>query len=147
MTLKVEFENSEIEISGDLDEPFQFADDGLVMPPKQARIRYAADSDWTHGSVALASQWQQTFLNLKVRVQGDSETDLADLVADLEEAIGEFSQTVTITRDSQVTEWAADQGSMQLERSREFYSDRYVEVWAVTIPVHPVSTVPTPPGG
>lgn len=136
--LSVTFDGSDIEISSDLGAAYQFADDGLVMPAKQARIRYAADSDWTHGSVALASSWQQSLLTLRVRVEGSSETDLASKVAELEEAIGQFSYDVTVTRDAQTSTWRADQGSMSLDQSRRFYSDQFVEVWAVTIPVYPI---------
>lgn len=137
-TTSVTFSGSDVTLYGDGDTAYTLVDEGLVMPGKVARIRYAADSDFTHGSVALASQWQQSFLTLRVRVEGVSETDLAAKLADLETAIGQFAYTVTVTRDSQVTVWQADQGSMQLERSRRFYADEFAETWAITIPVYPI---------
>lgn len=140
MTVSVTFSDSDVEITGDYDDTgYQLADGGLQMPAKTARIRYATDSEFAHGSVALASSWQQSFLALRVIVDGASETDLATKLADLEEAIGQFSYTVTVTRGDQTTQWAADQGSMQVEQARTFYlDDDFTEVWVVTIPVYPI---------
>jgi hypothetical protein len=109
-------------------------------PAIQQRVKYAPDSDYVHGSTALASSLQQTMLNFDVSTDlAASESAARALIAELRTALGQFSYNVTVTVDGSTAEvWACDPGSVGTV-SRTFENLKsHNAVYPVSIPCHPV---------
>jgi phenylpyruvate tautomerase PptA (4-oxalocrotonate tautomerase family) len=114
-------------------------------PSVQARVRYAPDSDFRHGSTPLGSVLQQTIVGFAVcTTDAVTESESRALVAELTEAVvGQFRFTVTITiGDAPAETWACHSGAVVPVGSRNSINLRdHDPEWSVTIPAHPVRTV------
>lgn len=112
----------------------------LSEPPLVARTAYAPPGRFLHGLTPVASTWEHTNLTATVRLEGASAAALATLKAALKAAVGQFSFTVTTTVNGVATTWQADRGSIALAGDSLAYENlrRDVELYKVTIPVHPV---------
>ena len=111
-----------------------------VRPGKQPRHGYAPGSADMHGLVLLSATYQQAFLSFDVLV--DRETTSAGVraaVSEIEEAVGQFSFTATVTEgDAPAEVWACDMGSViEGERTHEELRDKDA-ICSVTIPVYPI---------
>ncbi len=110
-------------------------------PAMQPRITYAPDSAYEHGSMPLATVWQQTILGFEVSTtEAASEAESRVLIAELLQAISQFSFTVAVTVDGAPAEtWTCHAGAMQPAGSRTFADLlRHNPVWSVTIPAYPI---------
>jgi hypothetical protein len=112
-------------------------------PGKVARVTYANDHPDMDGSVALSASWQQALLGFNVVTdQAADEAAIASQVAELVEALAQFSYLVTTTVGNAPAEvWSAQRGSIALAVSdgRSFTDlANHNPVYAITIPVYPI---------
>lgn len=113
----------------------------LNEPAMVARTQYAPPSRFINGLTAVASTWEHTNLTATVRLEGATSAALATAKAALKVALSQFSYTVTTTVNGVAAVWQADRGSMALAGDTLAYENlrRDVEVYRLTIPVHPIS--------
>lgn len=112
---------------------------GLTMPARRARITYAPPSPDMHGSSALASVFDQSFLTLRVRVTSTSAAALAAAVTALRDAVSQFSFTATTTIAGVSTTWACDTGSMEEVGPVDVMDTLRSQVtYAITLPCFPI---------
>jgi hypothetical protein len=110
----------------------------------QARVAYAPESDWAHGSVPLSWSWQQTMLNFEVAaIDASSESAARSAHADLLEAVTQWAFLVTTTvSDSPAETWTCHPGSVTPGGPRSYVDLRhFINVWVVTVPCYPVRAV------
>lgn len=114
-------------------------------PALQARLVYAPDSAYTHGSEATGSAWQQAVLSFSwVPDTAADEGDVAATYAAVVAAIGQFSFTVTTQISDAAAElWSGRHGSIALASGSRGYTDlaHHNPVYNVTIPVYPIPGV------
>lgn len=113
---------------------------GYSEPAYQARISYAGESKWVHGSTAIAATWQQSILGFDVTPTVDTEAGLRALIAELREAVSQFTFQTTVTvSDATPETWRCDMGSIGAV-TRD-YSDlaNLDPIYPVTIPVYPIA--------
>lgn len=113
-------------------------------PPRQARIEYAPSSRYVHGDEALSTTYQQTFLSFDVVTdQETTEAESRELLAELWEAIGQFSYTATVVVDGAPAEtWACDTGSMTPVGNRTLLDlEHHNPLWSVRLPCKPLPTI------
>lgn len=115
-----------------------------VEPALLPRATFAPDSAYEDGSTQLAVSWQQTILGFEVSTT-EAATEAASrlLIAELRQAISQFSFAVDVTVDSAPTEtWTCNTGSMQPVGSRTFANlANHNPEWSVTIPAHPTRAI------
>lgn len=113
-------------------------------PAVLPRVTFAPDSAYENDSLQLAVAWQQTILGFEVT------TDLAAteaasrlLIAELRQAVSQFSFTVTVTVDGAPAEtWTCHTGSVVPVSSRTFSDlENHDPEWSVTIPAHPIRAI------
>lgn len=112
-------------------------------PAVLPRITYMPDSAYEDGSTPLAVSWQETILGFDVVTAGAAtEAASRTLVAELRQAISQFSFDVIVTVDGAPAEtWACHTGALQAA-GRTYVNLRYHNpVWSVTIPAHPIRTI------
>ena len=112
-------------------------------PGKVARISYAPDADNIHGSIPVAASWQQGMLSFTAfPTVADTAARVAAL-AELEQALGQFAYTVTVTESGTSEAWAANMGSIELagDRTRSDMEQNN-PLYSVTIPVYPIAGTP-----
>lgn len=129
---------------------FSGADDGTLWgivgdsfqsPSKHARVTYASDSPWVHGSVATGWSWQQGLLSFDATPAVSSEADLKAAVAEVETALARLAYEATSTPNGVPDVWRCDPGSIVLSGGRSFVDLRdFDPVYTVTIPCYPVSS-------
>lgn len=114
-------------------------------PAIQARITYAPDSDFVHGSLALGYTWQQTILSFEVAPFGSSgEQETRTAIAALTAAVSQFpAYAVTVTvGDAAAETWQCDPGSVVPTGGRTYMDLRDADpVWRVTVPCYPVRSI------
>jgi hypothetical protein len=137
---RTELSLSPLVLSGSIDaNPLGVRD--FVEPARQARVKYAPDSAYQHGSVPLASSWQQSVLGWDVFTdQAATEAASRTLLDSLWAALGQFSFTVTDVVDGAPARiWTCATGSMVPIGPRTLMDlEHHHPVWAVTIPCHPI---------
>ncbi len=113
-------------------------------PAMQPRVTYAPDSAYEDGSTPLAVSWQQVPLAFDVSTT-NAATEAASrlLIAELRQAISQFSFTVTVVVDGAPAEtWTCHAGAIQPVGSRTFANlARHNPEWSVTIPAHPIRAI------
>jgi len=112
-----------------------------MEPARQARIAYAPDSAWVHGSQALAWAWQQTLLQFDVVTDlAASETASRNLLTDLRNAITQWKFNVTVTIGGAAGEvWACQPGSIAPAGGRTYADiENHDPIWSVSIPCYPI---------
>lgn len=112
-------------------------------PDTVARVTYMPDNPNIDGSEAIGASWQQAMLGFNALFdQATSEADIASGVAELCEAVGQFSYLVTTqVGNAPAEKWSADRGSVTLANSdgRAFEDLLHLDpVYSVTIPVYPI---------
>lgn len=112
-------------------------------PAMQARITYAPTGDH-HGDVPLSWSYQETVLAFNVFDElSDTEDAMRLKVAELVEAVGHLSYTVTITVDDASAEtWTCRPGAVVAADDRtstDLQTNR--PVWTVAIPAYPIRSV------
>lgn len=111
-------------------------------PGRQARVRYAGDSDHLHGSVAVASTWQQALLSFDVLPDVTSEAELQQVIGELRAAVERLTYTTTVTINDGTPEvWRCDMGSVVAEPRTLENLSAFDVVHTVTIPCYPIPGV------
>lgn len=114
-------------------------------PATQARINYAPESDFVHGSLALGYTWQQTLLSFEVAPFGPTgEQETRTAVAALVAAVSQFpAYEVTVTVGNAAPEtWQCDPGSVVPGGARTYVDLRDSDpFWRVSIPCYPIRSV------
>lgn len=143
LTITISRDGADLVLSGTIDAN-ALGVTNYQEPPRQARVEYAPDSRYVHGSEALSATYQQSFLSFDVvtdqaATEAASRTSLAELLA----AIGQFSYTVTVVVDGAPAEtWACDTGSMVPVGNRTLMDlEHHNPVWSVQIPCKPIPTI------
>lgn len=115
---------------------------GLGRVGRTPRETFATASPWVNGQLRTAVVWDESSLTLTVRTQADSSSALDTAVSALEDALSQFTYTVTVTVDGVVKVWNAypatwnsTDGLLAVERVRAFHEDL-----SISIPVDPVSS-------
>lgn len=89
-------------------ESFWMTYNGLVRPDFDVRRVYAPNSSWVSGQKLLAAGSQASTLTLNLIINGISHADLSAKMDELEEAVFQFSYTVSMEIDGQTKTWDAD---------------------------------------
>lgn len=110
---------------------------GFTLPGQIANIAYA-ESPWLHGSVATHATWQQAVLSFDAMPNVDSGAGLDAAVAELREALAQFSYVVTVTLNSVSSEWSCDMGSLSPSPLDFPEVDANRPIFSVSIPCYPV---------
>lgn len=113
---------------------------GYQEPAIQAQVRWAPDSAYLDGSVALASRREHTLLNFDAYTDSAAtEAASRSLIADLRAAVNQWEYLVTVTVDGATAEvWTCQPGSVgAATRSYEDLRSHTV-TYPVSIPCHPV---------
>ena len=126
---------------------FSAADDGnpngitaYTPPGRQARIIYAAGSNFVHGATAVGGTWQQAVMSFDTVPDVTTQAALDAFEADLFEAVGQLSYVVTVTVNGSGRDWTCDMGDA-VPASREFEDLRDMDpTYTVTIPCYPVAS-------
>lgn len=129
-----------ITINGSGSGPYILTDRGLGRPAVVARTAYADNSPHVHGSLLTQAAKEQANLPLEVLVQASSAAQLRQCIDDLDDALWQFSYTVTVTVDEQTTVWTAGPASWGVVDGVTLHgrAAQFVEVLAITIPVYPI---------
>lgn len=110
-------------------------------PAEVPRVAYAPDSNYVHGSMPLSVALQQTIVGFAVcTTAAATESASRALIAELREAVRQFSFTVTVEVDDAPAEtWTCHAGSVTPVGSRTTANLRdHDPEWSVTIPAQPV---------
>lgn len=113
-------------------------------PAVLPRVTYAPDSAYENGSTPLAVAWQETIVGFEVVTdQAVSEAASRLLIAELRQAVSQFSFTVTVTVDGAPAEtWTCHAGTVQPVGGRTFSDlEHHDPEWSVTIPAHPIRAI------
>jgi len=110
-------------------------------PAMQARLAYAPTSAYIHGEAPLGWAWQETMLNFGVATFGQTTENASRLLlAELRDAITQFSYVVTVTVDDATPEaWTCRPGSLMPSGDRSVIDvTHHIPSWSVSLPAHPV---------
>jgi len=114
---------------------------GLGRIGRTPRLTTATASPYVHGQLHTAAVLEESVLNLVLRVNGTSSSDLDTKVTALEGALFQFVYGVTVVVSGVTRVWTAYPATIQstdalvaFERVTAFYEDL-----TISIPVYPVS--------
>jgi len=120
---------------------YVLTDKGLGRPGVTPRLVFAADSPWVDGSVPTAATRANSELPLEVHIQAASASALAAAKADLDEALWQFTYTVTVAEGANSVTWTCYPAAHGLtDVVSDFNVADFFEVWGITIPVYPVAS-------
>lgn len=113
-------------------------------PAMQARVTYAPDSAYVHGSVATSAVWQQALMSFVVFPdQSVNETQARAWMAELAVALMRLAYQVRVEVNGAPAEtWRCDAGALVPAgaRTRPDLEDSNPQ-WAVTIPCYPIRQI------
>lgn len=127
-------------IADDGAEPYSLTATGLGRPEITPRNTYAPDSRYINGSELVAVTREQSALPLEVLVQADSAVTLHNAIAALDDAIWQFTYTVTITVGGVAQVWTCSPGVLNTVSGTvdHGHADQHMAVVALALPCHPI---------
>lgn len=128
-------------IRGDGSKPYSLTQAGLGRPAVTARTS-SVSSPWLHGETVTQVVREQSSLALEVLLQADTPLALDQAADDLDEALWQFSYSLTVTVGSENITWLCSPASYGLADGTVLSDnvDQHYEVWTVTVPVYPIPT-------
>lgn len=108
-------------------------------PAIMHRIRYAPQSDYIHGSLALGSVLDHTLLQFDVFPDAAAtESAARTALVTLRVALNQFSYAVTVTINGVAETWRCDPGSVGAAQRTYVNMHHFNVVHPVSIPCYPV---------
>lgn len=122
--------------------PYMLMVDGLGRPAITWRLTSMPDSADAHGTEYIAAVKEQSSLPLRVMVRAGTSAALNTAVTDLEDALSQFSYTVTVTVDGVAKTWSCSPAAYGIDGSQVDYFKvvQHYEVLTITVPVYPIAS-------
>lgn len=122
--------------------PYMLMGDGLGRPAITWRLLPMPDSNDVHGTEYVAAVKEQSGLPLRVMVKADTAAALDSAVTALEDALSQFTYSVTVTVAGVSKVWSCSPASYGLDVGQvEFWKvQQNYEVLTITIPVYPIAS-------
>lgn len=118
--------------------PYTFPEDGLAQPNFTMRLRYAPDSNFVAGRLALGSVLDGSTMPLIVAARGTSTADLEAVKDALEAALAQMTYSVTMTVDGvTVGTWPADPTTVWWGTVDHGAAVAHLAIGSISIPVNP----------
>lgn len=118
---------------------YMLTEGGLGRPAVTARAT-TATSPWLHGEVVVQAVREQSALTLEVLTQAEDQVGLEEALAELDEALWQFTYAVTVQAAGTSTTWTcspASYGAADGVTTSDNVRAHY-QVWTITIPCYPI---------
>lgn len=127
---------SDLTIDGNPNEGSLFlAEEGNEEPTFAMRRNYAPESPFIPGRVLLAAVRDSGSMPLRVYAQGNSAVEVRTAMDELEDALEQFTYTLTLTVDGVSRSWAADPEIPQWGELDSGLVTAYMRIATVAVPL------------